>query len=201
MDKTSPLTPLQTWRGEESSVQYRGMVLAGLFVKRLTMFSIKFRCTIWMLLLGIGLFIASAAHGQDSKMADDILFYVNKHRAEIGLPKLQMDKGISEVAAKHSRQMANGTVPFGHDGFDDRVKMISKDIDHVNGFAENVAMGQMSAEAVVNLWLGSEGHRKNMEGDYRLTGIGIAPAKNGDLYFTQIFILNKEISLPAAGKK
>jgi len=152
------------------------------------------------LFLAIWMCLGSVAHAQNS-MADSILFYINKHRAEIGLVRLQMDNGISAVAAKHSQQMAKGAVPFGHDGFDDRVKSISKDIDHVNGFAENVAKGQMNAEEVTNLWLESEAHRKNIDGDYRLTGIGIAKATNGDLYFTEIFIMNKAVSLSANDKK
>ena len=87
--------------------------------------------------------------------------------------------------------MANGSVAFGHDGFNGRVKTISKKIDHVRGFAENVAFGDMGAKEVVKMWLGSSGHRKNIEGHYNLTGIGIAKARDGNLYFTQIFILNK----------
>jgi uncharacterized protein YkwD len=134
---------------------------------------------------------AFICHAQDNKMANEILVYINKHRGEKGLSKLQMDAFISEIAEKHSRQMANGTVPFGHKGFDKRVKTISKHIDHINGFAENVAYGNIGAKEVVQMWLGSKGHRKNIEGNYKLTGIGIAATRDGTLYFTQIFIMNR----------
>jgi uncharacterized protein YkwD len=41
------------------------------------------------------------------------------------------------------------------------------------------------------MWLNSPGHRKNIEGPYNLTGIAMAKAKDGTMYFTQIFI-NKQ---------
>jgi uncharacterized protein YkwD len=50
-----------------------------------------------------------------------------------------------------------------------------------------VASGQMTAREVVNGWLKSPGHKKNIEGNFVLTGIGYARSKKGDIYFTQIF--------------
>ncbi len=124
-------------------------------------------------------------------MADEVLVYINKHRTEMGLPKLQMDERISEIAEKHSRNMANDNIPFGHSGYDDRMKAISKKTDHITATAENVALGDVDAKEVVKMWLDSKMHRKNIEGNYNLTGVGIAKDKNGALYFTQIFVLNK----------
>ncbi len=48
------------------------------------------------------------------------------------------------------------------------------------------------AGAAVNAWLASTGHRQNIEGDYHLTGVGVASPDNDSLtfYFTQIFIKN-----------
>jgi uncharacterized protein YkwD len=53
--------------------------------------------------------------------------------------------------------------------------------------AENVASGQMSAREVVDGWLNSPGHRRNIEGNFKLTGIGLARGSRGMIYFTQIF--------------
>jgi hypothetical protein len=36
--------------------------------------------------------------------------------------------------------------------------------------------GPMGAREVVDGWLHSPGHRRNIEGDFRLTGIGLAEA-------------------------
>ncbi len=46
----------------------------------------------------------------------------------------------------------------------------------------------MDAREVVDGWLHSPGHRRNIMGDFRLTGIGVAEAANGMIYFTQIFV-------------
>ncbi len=84
--------------------------------------------------------------------------------------------------------MANKSVAFGHDGFDNRIDVIISKIGRINAAAENVAYGQMNASTVVNGWLRSPGHKKNIEGDYNLTGIGVYKDANGTIYFTQIFL-------------
>jgi uncharacterized protein YkwD len=120
-------------------------------------------------------------------MADDILGYVNAYRSKKGLPSLEMNAEISSEAEKHSVDMATNKVAFGHDGFEDRVKIISKKIGTMHASAENVAYGMLSPKEVVDVWLKSPGHRKNIEGHYTLTGIGVATDKNNIIFFTQIF--------------
>jgi uncharacterized protein YkwD len=88
--------------------------------------------------------------------------------------------------------MANKKIPFGHDGFDGRMERLSKQLKPTYSFAENVAMGATTAQEVVTQWLNSPGHKKNIEGDYNLTGIGIVKGKDGNLYYTQIFINRAE---------
>lgn len=117
-----------------------------------------------------------------------ILNYVNAHRASINKPALTLINDASAEATKHSRNMANKSVAFGHDGFDNRIDVIISKIGRINAAAENVAYGQMNASTVVNGWLRSPGHKKNIEGDYNLTGIGVYKDANGTIYFTQIFL-------------
>ena len=121
-------------------------------------------------------------------MSSDILRFVNQHRRSIGLPGLQANSFISSVALGHSRDMLTGRSPFGHDGFKDRIDQIKGRLGTLHVAAENVASGPMGAREVVDGWLHSPGHRRNIEGDFRLTGIGVATASNGMVYFTQIFI-------------
>lgn len=126
-------------------------------------------------------------HVPVSSMSADILRYVNEHRRSIGLRPLQADSYISSVALGHSRDMLTGRTPFGHEGFRDRIDLLRKHLGPLHVAAENVASGPMTAREVVNGWLHSPGHRRNIEGDFRLTGIGVATARNGMIYFTQIF--------------
>lgn len=120
-------------------------------------------------------------------MAKDILYYINQHRVSIGLSKLEISQVATEQAVKHSGDMANGVLPFGHDGFEDRMNVIMSKVGRLSESAENVAAGTMSAKEVVEGWLKSPGHKENIEGDYKYTGIGLAKASDGHIYFTQIF--------------
>lgn len=120
---------------------------------------------------------------------NDILFYINQYRTSIGKPTLQMINAASEAATVHSLDMAKGIVPFGHEGFKTRIANIQTSFGSVHAAAENVAYGMLTAKSVVNGWLNSPPHKKNIEGDYTLTGIGIAKDKEGSIYFTQIFLL------------
>ena len=118
----------------------------------------------------------------------DILKYVNQHRRAMGLRPLEANSYISSIALGHSRDMLLGRSPFGHEGFRARIDEIRGHLGTVHVAAENVASGPMSAREVVDGWLHSPGHRRNIEGDFRLTGIGLAGGRDGMIYFTQIFI-------------
>lgn len=126
-------------------------------------------------------------HNGDGSMDEQILYYTNKFRQSKGLKPLQLDETISQQARRHSRDMANGSTGFGHEGFEDRVANVSKKMGRVSSAAENVAYGTLDAEAVVNGWIKSPGHRRNMLGDYTLIGIGTAD-KGRITFFTQVFI-------------
>ena len=118
----------------------------------------------------------------------DILKLINQHRRSIGLGDLQMLDIVNTEAQQHSVDMVKGRTPFGHEGFEDRVADIRKVTGFIKGAAENVAYGQLTAAQVVDGWLHSPGHKKNIEGDYNFTGIGAVQREDGVIYFTQIFI-------------
>lgn len=123
----------------------------------------------------------------DIPSSEQILVYVNKFRAQNGKSALTLNRDMDETAGIHSQAMAKGTVPFGHDNFDLRFKYVAAKLGRIDEFAENVAMGMMTAEQVVNAWIHSPQHRENMLGPYNLTGISAAQAPNGQIYFTEIF--------------
>lgn len=116
---------------------------------------------------------------------------VNEHRRAMGLQPLAYDARIAAVARRHSEDMAAGRVPAGHDGFDARRRAIAKTIP-LRGIAENVAYNDYplsrTVPAAVSGWLGSRGHRENIEGGYETTGVGIAGDGRGTWYYTQIFV-------------
>jgi len=138
-----------------------------------------------LLLLATGHPSASPTYSMDS-METSILQFVNEDRKKHGLSPLMINTLESELALKHSQDMAKGKVKFGHDGFNKRAKAIQKELGSL-AIGENVASGPLTAREVVDGWLKSPGHKKNIEGNFTLTGIGYARDKKGDIYFTQIF--------------
>jgi uncharacterized protein YkwD len=84
--------------------------------------------------------------------------------------------------------MAKGTVKFSHHGFEQRVKAIPLKYDSAGeNVAFNIGYSDPAHQAVVG-WLNSPGHLKNIQGKYKLTGVGVATNAKGEVYLTQIFI-------------
>lgn len=116
---------------------------------------------------------------------------VNQYRASRGLSSLTVNTRMSEQARIHSQNMASGKVAFGHQGFQQRVTAVA--IPYSSA-AENVAYNQGysdPATQAVQGWIKSSGHRQNMEGNFNLTGIGVATNAQGQYYFTQLFIRSR----------
>jgi uncharacterized protein YkwD len=138
------------------------------------------------------LFVVLFACGNEEEvysltMEEEVLAIINQHRNSLGLNSLKMNQVILEEARMHSYNMADGKVSFGHDGFGDRIKRIKQQIGGGGG-SENVAYGYPNPQSVVNGWLGSSGHKKNIEGKHEIIGIGICRMNNGAIYYTQIFM-------------
>jgi uncharacterized protein YkwD len=116
---------------------------------------------------------------------------VNRHRRSLGLAELVSDPAIAALARGHSVDMAQARVGFGHAGFRARVDAIGR-TGGLRRAAENVSRhtrpaAQVPAEALER-WLASEQHRRNLEGDFRRSGVGAARDAGGTIYLTQIFV-------------
>lgn len=135
----------------------------------------------------------SPALSSISALEQSIHQQINAYRRSHNLPPLTLDSRISAQASTHSQAMASGKVPFGHDGFDQRVQVIRRTIPY-RAASENVAFNQGYSNPDVQAvqgWIKSAGHRVNIEGQYDLTGIGITRNTKGEYYFTQIFIRSR----------
>ena len=117
-----------------------------------------------------------------------ILSYVNQYRSTRNLKPLKMNALLFQEAQRHSQDMAKHRVPFGHEHFAARVKRLYSKIPVSRGAAENVAYNYKDLQVLVQGWIKSPGHQKNMVGNYNLTGIGIARDEHGKTYYTQIFL-------------
>lgn len=87
--------------------------------------------------------------------------------------------------------MANRQVPFSQKEFDLRIEAISKVIPY-QAVAENVAYNLGYPDpgtAAVNHWISNPKRGLiSIEGQYDLTGIGVATSITGEYYFTQIVV-------------
>ena len=143
-------------------------------------------------LSSLGLVVsASVTAARAADLEHHVHRLVNEHRTAQGLSPLAFNPEVSAIARRHSQDMATGRVGFSHGGFESRRKKIAGFIAQP-GVGENVAMvpvGSFHVGAVaVSNWLESPGHRRNIEGAYELTGVGIAQGPTGAYYFTQLFV-------------
>jgi uncharacterized protein YkwD len=119
-------------------------------------------------------------------MADEILQIVNDHRLSIGENTLETNTLATNLANEHTEYMIAQN-DISHDDFNQRSDRLI-DEENASRTGENVAYGQRSASAVMEAWLNSSGHRKNIEGDFTHIGIGVIKNDAGVYYFTQIFL-------------
>lgn len=116
----------------------------------------------------------------------DVMELINSYRSDQGLPQLQyLDEGSVQAASHNQHMIENNEVC--HDYFGNRYEALVKSVN-ARAVSENVASGFRTAEAVVNAWIKSEGHRKNLEGEHTHFGISVKEGMDGKLYFTNIFV-------------
>lgn len=122
-----------------------------------------------------------------SAIESEIIDLVNKHRESKGLSALKPLTIVSTVADGHTNYMIE-TGDISHTNFSERTTYLMKNAK-AKSVGENIAYGYQSAQTVMDGWLKSTGHRKNIENS-KYTHIGISNACNskGRNYFTQIFI-------------
>jgi uncharacterized YkwD family protein/spore coat assembly protein SafA len=128
---------------------------------------------------------------QETKSVEEqVLDLVNKERAKAGQPALKMDWQLQRVARTKSEEMRDKnyfshTSPSYGSPFD---MMKAFDIDYRTA-GENIAAGQQTPKAVMNGWMNSAGHRKNiLSPDFTHIGVGYAKGGSKGYYWTQQFI-------------
>lgn len=140
--------------------------------------------------------LARAGDGADPALArleEEVLDAVNAVRAREGLIPLRRDPAIDRVARAHSRDMATRGY-FAHEtpeGLTPPDRLARGGITGITLAAENVGLTSRPdpTREIVTHWLASPVHRRNMLAPmFNVTGIGVARAESGKLYFTQLFV-------------
>ncbi|SDX50812.1 Uncharacterized conserved protein YkwD, contains CAP (CSP/antigen 5/PR1) domain [Modestobacter sp. DSM 44400] len=118
---------------------------------------------------------------------EPVLALVNQLRTAAGCAAVTPDDGLAGVARAHSADMRDRTY-FSHTDPDGLSPFDRADRAGVtNARAENIARGQADAAAVMDAWMNSAGHRRNiLDCSYRTMGLGIASGTGGP-WWTQMF--------------
>lgn len=119
---------------------------------------------------------------------DEVLTLVNNARAEAGCGTVRIAPQLVNAATDHSADMASNNY-FSHTSLDGRSPWDrAKAAGYQFASAENIAKGQSDAAAVMQAWMDSPGHRKNILNCASNTiGLGVVKSGDGIPYWTQMF--------------
>ncbi|MFC4557845.1 CAP domain-containing protein [Virgibacillus kekensis] len=129
---------------------------------------------------------------EPSKYEKEVVELVNEERAKENLPPLKIDDRLSSLARKKSQDMATNNY-FSHTSptYGSPFEMMNQFDFSYRMAGENIAAGQRSPEQVVEGWMNSEGHRKNIMKD-GFTHIGVGYVEGAGppygTYWTQLFM-------------
>lgn len=115
---------------------------------------------------------------------------VNAERAKQGLSPFCTNSKLQTAAQLHSEDQAKNNMMShtGSNGSQMSARITAQGFKW-NSVAENVAAGQDDVASVMQSWMNSDGHRKNIMGDFKFFGTGYAydASSNYGHYWTQDF--------------
>ncbi|MFB8088901.1 CAP domain-containing protein [Streptomyces sp. NPDC055992] len=116
-----------------------------------------------------------------------ILALVNEERGKVGCSPVTASSSLTSLAQNFSDDMAARGF-FDHTDPDGKSPWDRADAAGVSGLGgENIARGQADAEAVMDAWMNSDGHRANiLNCDYKTLGVGVHFGAGGP-WWTQDF--------------
>ncbi|WP_405900126.1 CAP domain-containing protein [Streptomyces sp. NBC_00727] len=116
-----------------------------------------------------------------------ILALVNEERGKVGCSPVTASSSLASLAQNFSDDMATRGF-FDHTDPDGKTPWDRADAAGVPGLGgENIARGQADAQAVMDAWMNSDGHRANiLNCDYKTLGVGVHFGAGGP-WWTQDF--------------
>ena len=120
-----------------------------------------------------------------ARLADATLAAINAERGQRGMALLDPDPQLTAAAQAHACDSAarNQMSHRGSDG-SNIARRVQREGYAYRVIAENVAAGYRSAGAVMQGWMNSSGHRRNiLDRTARDVGIGLATARDGTLHW------------------
>ena len=114
---------------------------------------------------------------------------INNHRIKKGLPPLALNSQLIEQARLDSRLLASNRIAFTKEEVSKTNRALNN-ISH-NGMSTLIAWNQgyiNPAQITVDAWLTDRTSINSIEGQYKVTGVGIARNAAGKYYITQILL-------------
>ncbi|MHA7138961.1 SafA/ExsA family spore coat assembly protein [Rossellomorea arthrocnemi] len=142
-----------------------------------------------MIYPGQTLNIPGANHTAES-YTYEVVKLVNQERSKVGLPPLKENWELSRVARYKSEDMIAKSY-FSHTSptYGSPFQMMKDFGISYQAAGENIAAGQRTPAEVVEAWMNSEGHRKNiLSPTYTEIGVGYVKGGSYGHYWTQMFI-------------
>lgn len=114
-------------------------------------------------LLALACLAGRGAAAMDAIWQADLLFQVNAARAAHALPPLQWNTQLAEAATAHAADLQS-CGRLAHDGCNGSQlpARVGRTGYAFRRISENLALCPCDAASVVQAWLGSEGHRRNL---------------------------------------
>lgn len=122
-----------------------------------------------------------------NELEAELLELINAHRASVGAPDLLLSSEVYPYAEDHNSYMISQN-KLSHDNFESRAAQITARIN-ASRIGENVARHYGSAQLALDGWLESSAHKSTLEGNYTHTALSVVLDKQGQPYYTQIFML------------
>jgi uncharacterized protein YkwD/Flp pilus assembly protein TadD len=133
---------------------------------------------------------AQATPEEIARLEADALALLNAARLEEGLPLLILDTPLTEIARRHSQELAERGVVSHHSNMyglstERRIRVTYPEVPRLG---ENIARNRTIARAHEGL-MRSPGHRANcLDPSFTHVGIGVARSGRYALYLTQVFV-------------
>nr|WP_207753399.1 SafA/ExsA family spore coat assembly protein [Sporosalibacterium faouarense] len=123
-------------------------------------------------------------------LENEVIRLVNIERSKQGLELLTANWQLSRVARYKSTDMRDKNY-FSHTSptYGSPFQMMEDFGLRFSAAGENIAMGQRTAQEVMNAWMNSPGHRSNiLSPSFSEIGVGVSVDKYGRYYWTQMFM-------------
>ncbi|MDD2409558.1 MAG: SafA/ExsA family spore coat assembly protein [Bacilli bacterium] len=120
----------------------------------------------------------------------EVIRLVNSERERAGITPLIENNNLNNIARTKSQDFINNNY-FSHNSpiYSSPFDMLDSYGIRYTAAAENIASGQRDPIEVMHYWMGSSGHKANiLNPTLNQIGVGVARDKDGNLYWTQMFI-------------